>query len=231
MSPVHNIIATALSHSVGANLAFLNLQNVEKVRDSALAVGVERSFLSKANILTALLEACEDSFVDTSRPAVVVIDDAPLWLLSNEAASEVVVEELKSVSSRVVFLAISPPDVLKSGDFSPSARPAPLPPQTSENAEISADALSNNPLASFANLFNAGNGGGGGPDSSSRTGNRLILSYQFFRRSKDLSTIICISFGLCSLFLVPPAAYNVYVCLYNLTVSCCICRYRHLWQQ
>lgn len=167
VAPVHNIIVTALSHSVGANMAFLNLANVEKVRDSALAVGVDRAFLSKANIITALLEACEDSFVESTRPSVVVIDDAPQWLLSNEAASETIVEELKSVSSRVMFLAISPPDVLRSGDCSPSARPAPTPPQT-DSAEAGAEGQSNNPMASFASLFNAGNGAG--PDSSSRTG-------------------------------------------------------------
>lgn len=152
-------------------MAFLNLQNVEKVRDSALAVGVDRAFLSKANIITALLEVCEDSFVETTRPAVVVIDDAPQWILANEAASEVVVEELKSVSSRVVFLAISPPDVLRSGDFCPSARPAPVPPPQ-DNAEMGAEGQSN-PMASFASLFNAGNGAG--PDSGSRTGNKEYL--------------------------------------------------------
>lgn len=79
MAPVHNIIATALSHSVGANLAFLNLQNVEKVRDSALAVGVDRAFLSKANILTALVEACEDSFVETARPGTYCIFHAYMF--------------------------------------------------------------------------------------------------------------------------------------------------------
>lgn len=186
VAPVHNIIAAALSHSVGANLAFLNLQNVEKVRDSALAVGVDRAFLSKANILTALVEACEDSFVETAHPAVVVIDDSPQWLLANEAAAEVVVEELKSVSSRVMFLAIAPPDVLKNGDFSPSARPAPVPPQA-EIAETSGEAGTNSAFASFANLFN------GASDSSSRTGKhhlsiaRSILLTSLMNNSLNMS--------------------------------------------
>jgi hypothetical protein len=40
----------------------------------------------------------------------------------------VVLDELKSLSSRVMFLAVSPEDTLQVGDYAPSARP-PTPPQ------------------------------------------------------------------------------------------------------
>jgi hypothetical protein len=41
---------------------------------------------------------------------------------------QVVLDELKSLSSRVMFLAVSPEDTLQVGDYAPSARP-PAPPQ------------------------------------------------------------------------------------------------------
>jgi len=159
VAPIHNVVVTALSHSLGANLAFLNLRRVEKVRDLALQRGVSSDFLSKANIVAALLDACEDSYVETAHPAVVVIDGPPGWLLSDEAASEVVLGELKSVSSRVMFLAVPPRDTLRIGDFAPSARPPPpapaaQPAPSSPLEEIfGGDAPSGSSFSPFANLF------------------------------------------------------------------------------
>lgn len=157
VAPIHDVVVSALSHSVGANLAFLNQRRVEKVRDLALQRGVSAEFLTKANIVAALLDACEDGFVETARSAVVVINDHPGWLLSNEAASEVVLSELKSISSRVMFLAVPPRDTLRVGDFAPSVRPPPpvaAPAAQSMESEIFGGDASSNPFASFANMFN-----------------------------------------------------------------------------
>lgn len=169
VSPIHNIVVTALSHSLGANLAFLNQRRVEKVRDLALLRGVDSRFLTKMNIVAALLDACEDSYVETAHPAVVVIDGHPGWLLSDEAASEVVLSELRSVSSRVIFLAVPPRDTLRIGDFAPSARPPPAavaaPAPSSSMEEIfGGDAPGSNSFSAFASLFDP-TGGPGGTDS------------------------------------------------------------------
>jgi len=43
----------------------------------ALQRGLNAAFLTKANIVTALLDACEEGFVETGRPAMVVINDQP----------------------------------------------------------------------------------------------------------------------------------------------------------
>ena len=47
------------------------------MRDLALQRGLNAEFLTKANIVTALLDACEDGYVETGRPAMVVINDQP----------------------------------------------------------------------------------------------------------------------------------------------------------
>ena len=49
----------------------------KQVRDLALRRGLNAEFLTKANIVTALLDACEDGYVETGRPAMVVINDQP----------------------------------------------------------------------------------------------------------------------------------------------------------
>jgi hypothetical protein len=167
LAPVHDVVATALSHSVGANTVYLNLRAVERVRDRALSeAGVLRGSLSKASILSALLDACEEAFVETGHPAVVVLNDHPSWLLSNEAAAEVVLEELKSVSSRVMFIAACPEDALQPGDYAPSARP-PAPVPTAAAADSDAPMSdSSNPFSTFANFFQGGNG----DNSNARTG-------------------------------------------------------------
>lgn len=72
-----------------------------------------------------------------------------------------VLEELKSLSSRVMFLAVSPEDTLQVGDYAPFARP-PAPPQ----AAVDTDGTAAGPMmpegmlpfTSFANLFQGGNG-------------------------------------------------------------------------
>lgn len=168
LAPVHDVVATALSHSVGANTVYLNLRAVERVRDRALSeAGVPRGALSKANILSALLDACEEAFVETGHPAVVVINDHPSWLLSNEAAAEVVLEELKSVSSRVMFIAACPEDALQPGDYAPSARP-PAPVPTAAAADIDTPmADGSNPFSTFANFFQGSNSGN---SNNARTG-------------------------------------------------------------
>lgn len=97
IAPIQNALVTALAHSVGANLVHLNLAAVERVRDLAAAThAVDPLLLSKAAVVSALLEACEDAYSETTRPAVVVFDDHPAWLLSNEAAAEV----------RIVFIVL-----------------------------------------------------------------------------------------------------------------------------
>jgi hypothetical protein len=164
---VHDVVATALSHSVGANTVHLNLRAVERVRDRALSeFGVPRGYLSKANILSALLDACEEAFVETGHPAVVVLNDHPSWLLSNEAAAEVVLEELKSVSSRVMFIAACPEDILQPGDYAPSARP-PAPVSTAAAADNDAPvADGSNPFSAFSSLFQGSNSN----NNNARTG-------------------------------------------------------------
>lgn len=47
------------------------------MRDLALQRGLNAEFLTKANIVTALLDACEEGFVETARPVIVVINDQP----------------------------------------------------------------------------------------------------------------------------------------------------------
>ena len=96
------------------------------------------------------------------------------WLLSNEAASEVVLEELKSVSSRVMFVAVPPKDTLRAGDFAPSARPpvvsAPSSGVNSAEGEVfGGDASS--PFVNLASLFgSAGPGGASGPAGAAGLG-------------------------------------------------------------
>ena len=168
IAPIHDTLATALAHSVGANSVRLNLATVERVRDTALAAGIPRELVTKTSILTALLDACEDDFVDTTHPAIVIFNDHPAWLLKDDEASEVILEELKSVSSRVMFLAVSPEDTLQPGDYAPSARPPviPVPPASADADGMGQD--SGNPFASFASLFNGGDAAGG--NKGSRTG-------------------------------------------------------------
>lgn len=155
-------------------MVHLNLRNVERVRDIARNKhGVPRQALSKAHILTALLDACEEVYVETARPSLVVFDDHPSWLLSNEAAAEVMLDELKSISSRVVFIAVPPEDALHPGDFAPSACPAPVAPPNPSGAEAegaAAGADMSNPFASFANLFNAGGNTGTGTFGTPQAG-------------------------------------------------------------
>jgi hypothetical protein len=90
MAPIQDALVTALAHSVSANLVHLNMATVERVRALAIATyGIDRAELTKAAVLSALMDALEDTYVDTTHPAVVVFNDHPGWLLSNEAAAEV----------------------------------------------------------------------------------------------------------------------------------------------
>lgn len=90
IAPVQDALVTALAHSVGANTVHLNLPTVERVRKlAALRYRVDPSQLSKAAVVSALMDALEDVYVETNHPAVVVFNDHPGWLLSNEAAAEV----------------------------------------------------------------------------------------------------------------------------------------------
>jgi hypothetical protein len=90
MAPIQDALVTALAHSVSANLVHLNMATVERVRAVAIATyGIDRAELSKAAVLSALMDALEDTYVDTTHPAVVVFNDHPGWLLSNDAAAEV----------------------------------------------------------------------------------------------------------------------------------------------
>jgi predicted membrane protein len=90
MAPIQDALVTALAHSVSANLVHLNMATVERVRTLAIATyGIDRAELTKSAVLSALMDALEDTYVDTTHPAVVVFNDHPGWLLSNEATAEV----------------------------------------------------------------------------------------------------------------------------------------------
>ena len=169
VAPLHHIVVTALAHSLSSALVHVNHRRILQIRDLALLQHIPADYLTKTNILTALLDACEDTYIHTAHNSVVVIDDHPAWLLSDESASEVLLSELKSLSSKIMFIAVPPTDALKANDFIPSARPLPIvvPPTASAENEMGQE----NPFAAIANMFNNNNNNNNNDGNSNNNNN------------------------------------------------------------
>lgn len=107
LSAVQDTLVRALSHSLGANLVYLNLHNVNRVRDTAVALGVPSNMLSKANIIRALLAKYTTTTTtlangindDDDVPLVVLLNDDLKWLIHNHEASDVLLQAMVQTSS------------------------------------------------------------------------------------------------------------------------------------
>ena len=104
-------IVKALSSSLQSTYITLSRKEVEKMRRAAILKNIPQELLSTANLISALFDEIEEE----KNPIIVTFTDDISWLINSQATGEIVLEEMRSSSSKIFFVFVQPDLEIKVG--------------------------------------------------------------------------------------------------------------------
>ena len=104
-------IVNALSSSLQSTYITLSRKEVEKMRRAATLKNIPQELLSTANLISALFDEIEEE----KNPIIVTFTDDISWLINSQATGEIVLEEMRSPSSKIFFVFVQPDLEIKVG--------------------------------------------------------------------------------------------------------------------